>query len=251
MSQMPLAVLTADLVELKPAESTLIRAKALLDEFSFYTEYKHGDDNAYLAHLAMVDSIPRDQVLEFLNIWYSFSRRTPQILLHCAASYKNQADRKLIMINYQEEDGLGEGQDPHYDLLEALIIKLGGELDLDSRAERMIEKFMQTLGGMSEAYATGVVAGFEHPALDITQILCGVIEKCDHGAFKNLLQEDFYLRIHVAVEPDHIVWAHGNSLAYMARSEASRAEVILGFRNVMKFWSDFWQLAISVCFEQT
>lgn len=246
----PDARITANLADLTADPETVERANALLDQFSALTVYQHGTSNPHLALLARTPTLELRKVLEFLCIWYSFSRRTPQILLYCAASYFNQADRKLIMVNYAEEDGVGDGMDPHYDLLEALIEKMGGKLALNPIAEMLIKRFMAKIStGMSEAYATGVVAGFEHPALDITNILMSVIEKADGGSFQHLLEEDFYLRVHVAVEPDHIVWAHGNCLAFMARGEQEKAEVIRGFRDVMEFWTCFWNLAMGVVFD--
>lgn len=222
------------------AADTETRAQALLDAFSAYTGYQHGEKNPHIARIAACDAIDTRRVCAFLSAWWSFSRRTPQILLNCAAAYPEHDDRLLIMQNYIEEDGmLHVGDSPHYDLLVQLIEKLGGSLVVNGRAEALIKRFMGTLGCMSPARATGVVSGFEHPALDITKILLLVV---DRGGFAELLETDVYLTIHVQVEPSHIVWAHGNSLAYMERGD--QAEVLDGFRDVMTFWLEFWELAM-------
>jgi len=216
------------------------QAAQFLDTFAQYTDYQHGEQNPYLARLNGVQTLSRDRALEFLCIWYSFSRRTPQILLSCAAAYPDQPSRKQLMANYLEEDGLtGEGHEPHYDLLVHLIEKMGGTLVLNERAESIIEHFMSLLPGMSEARATGFVSGFEHPALDITLILMEVVKK---AGFPELLDTDPYLRIHVQVEPSHIIWAHGKCLPYI-RDRHTRVEAVRGFTDVMGFWRAFWNLA--------
>lgn len=239
-----------DLIEItdtKTAVEITAQAEVLLDHFAGYTKYLHGPANPYLARLRSVDSLALDAVVSFLCTWWSFSRRTPQILLHCAAAYPEQADRRLVMKNYQEEDGMVHaGDSPHYDLLVDLIGKLGSRLTVNPLAEELIVQFMRTLSGLTPARATGVIAGFEHPALDITAILMAVVQK---GGFADLLETDLYLKIHVAVEPSHLIWSHGNSLRYMDMGEAEAAEVLAGFRGVMNFWTCFWDLAIAGLFE--
>ena len=222
------------------------RAHELLDTFAAHTRYRHGDANPHLARLRAATSLERERVIAFLCTWWSFSRRTPQILLNAAAAYPEWSDRGLIMQNYLEEDGrMNPGDEPHYDLLERLIHKLGGTLTINPAAEKLIGRLMRLLGGMTAARATGVVSGFEHPALDITNILLLVVEK---AGFAELLETDIYLTIHVAVEPSHIVWAHGCSLRYMKMGSAEYAEVLSGFQDTMDFWSCFWDLAMADLF---
>ena len=132
------------------------------------------------------------------------------------------------------------GDDPHYDLLEQLINRLGGPIVHDAEAEAITAKFHNSLGLMTAAEATGVLAGVEHPALTISWYLHRMIELC--GATE-LLAADPYLTIHVRVEPEHIIWAHGKGVDYLATDE--RETVIRAFRQVMAFWEEYWPLAFS------
>lgn len=91
---------------------------------------------------------------------------------------------------------------------------------------------------MTPAQATGYVAGIEHPALDISAYFNKIIELC---GFSPLLKSDLYLTIHIDVEPDHIIWSHGNALRYMRGK--NRKEVLTAYKSVMDFWIKFWALA--------
>src|SRR4051812_30678428 len=112
------------------------KAEGFLDRFSQFTTYRHRGANPYLSWLNSSPSLQSDAMYRFFNFWYPVSRHQPQILLRIAAAYPDWKDRRLIIKNYIEEDGmLRDGDDPHYDLLEALIKKLGGKLDVDPEAE--------------------------------------------------------------------------------------------------------------------
>ena len=215
------------------------RAIALLDHFSEFTEYEHGTRNPYLRWLSSNPPLTPEAVVDFLNFWYPVSRQQPQILLHVAASYPNWNDRKKIMLNYLEEDGmLQPGHQPHYVHLEKLIKKIGGRLAIDPEADALVSKFHGALAAMTPAEATGYVAAIEHPALDISGYFRSIIGLC---GFANLLESDFYLRIHVDVEPDHILLSHGNALSHMAND--SKGEILRAFQSAMTFWQQFWKLA--------
>lgn len=217
------------------------KALALLDTFSRFTGYKHGLDNPYRRWLSGLDRLDRDAVRRFLCAWYPVSRHQPQILYLCMAAYPDWADRRGLWENIGEEDGLMHpGDDPHYDLLEQLINKLGGSLVRDPEAEALASKFHDTLGLMTPAEATGVLAGVEHPALTISWYLHRIIELCGSS---ELLTTDPYLSIHVRVEPEHIIWAHGKGLQYFESGE--REAVVAAFRRVMTFWDEYWPLAFS------
>jgi hypothetical protein len=219
------------------------RAQQYLAHFAGFTSYLHGEANPHLQWLETMESIPREAAIDFLSAWYSFSRRTPQILLACASAWPDVEDRACMMANYLEEDGLlKRGDAPHYVLLEQLIEKLGGTLILSDEAERLITTFMAQLPQfLTPAGAWGVATAFEHPALDITAILRAVTRL---AGFAPLLETDPYLVIHVAVEPSHIVWAHGTALRYIQRGHGE--EVIAAFRHVMQFWSAFWTASFTM-----
>lgn len=217
------------------------RAESLLDTFSKFTEYKHSSHNPYRRWLESNPDLTPEKIVKFLCFWYPVSKYQPQILLSVAASYPDWKDRKLIMMNYIEEDGMGkEGDEPHYDLLEKLIKKLGGKLEVDKEAEKLLEEFHKMLFNMTPAQATGFVAAIEHPALDISYYFNKIIEL---GGFGELLKTDIYLTIHVDVEPDHIIWSHGNALHHM--QNGSKKDIVDSFQRGMSFWQEFWRLAFN------
>lgn len=219
-------------------------AELLLNRFAQFTEYQHGRNNPHLSWLAAQKSLAVQDVIRFLCIWYSVSKHQPQLLLLCAASYPDAADRALIMLNYREEDGqVNEGDSPHYDLLESLIGKLGGVLAIDPVSEQITDTFHRSVGYMTPAEASGFLAAIEHPALDISAYLHALLRLC---GFKHLLQTDPYLTIHVNVEPHHILWSHGTALRYMQRGTTERTEVLTAFRKVMTYWEQYWPYAFSV-----
>lgn len=223
------------------------KAEAYLNRFSTYTTYKHRGVNPYLRWLKSKPRLLPGAMYRFFNYWYPVSRHQPQILLHIAAAYPQWADRRLLINNYIEEDGmLKEGDQPHYDLLEELIEKLGGRLDVDPQAEALVSAFHRTLNTMKPGQATGYVAAIEHPALDISDYFQHITRLAGRA---ELLKSDPYLFIHVAVEPRHIIWSHGNALDWMEdlekqqREGYSADEVIGAFQAAMAFWDEFWQLA--------
>jgi len=183
----------------------------------------------------------------FFNYWYPVSRHQPQILLRIAAAYPEWKDRQLVIKNYIEEDGMVKaGHEPHYVLLEKLIVKLGGKLDVDPQAEELVSSFHGTLNAMTPAQATGYVAAIEHPALDISDYFQKITFLKGRS---DLLASDPYLYIHVDVEPSHIIWSHGNALDWMedekkqARDGYKKEEVVEAYQNAMSFWDRFWRLA--------
>ena len=235
------------------------KAEGLLDTFSKFTEYKHGAKNPYRTWLNTNPILTIEQVVKFICFWYPVSRQQPQILLRCTAAYEKWNDRKLMMQNYLEEDGmLKAGQDPHYYLLQQLIKKLDSKFEIDRKVEidgkieiddkyigdeqanEIVNKFHNTLDKMSPAEATGFVAAIEHPALDISAYFNKIVELCGRA---ELLKSDLYLSIHIDVEPDHIIWAHGNAERYMKNGKAD--EVINAFKTAMSFWTEFWAIAFT------
>jgi hypothetical protein len=228
-------------------EEQQVKAEGFLDRFSHFTTYKHRGMNPYLCWLNSNPSLKPDAMYRFFNFWYPVSRHQPQILLRIAAAYPEWRDRKLIIKNYIEEDGmLKDGDDPHYDLLDALIKKLGGKLDIDSEAEAMVGEFHNSLGNMTPAQATGYVAAIEHPALDISDYFQQITRLQGRA---DLLTDDLYISIHIDVEPKHIIWSHGNALDWMEdmgkqeRESYTADDVVEAYRHAMAFWDGFWKLA--------
>jgi hypothetical protein len=220
-------------------------AEKLLQYFSQFTNYQHGDNNLYRRWLNDVKTIEHEKAISFLCQWYQISRRQSQILLLCASSFPNHAEQDEIHDNYGEEAGvLHKGDMPHYRFLELMIEKLGGKLMIDKKAEQMNLDFFDMLRDMkmTEAEAIGALAAIEHPALDISAYLHRIVELCGRA---DLMKTDFYLMVHVDVEPIHILLAHGKALKYMEKSEKDRQEVIGAFRRVMDFWQGFWPFAFS------
>ncbi len=223
------------------------KAEGYLDRFSKFTVYKHRGHNPYLTWLNSNPQLEPDAMYRFFNYWYPVSRHQPQILLHIAAAYPDWEDRFLIMKNYQEEDGMVKrGDEPHYKLLEKLIVKLGGKLNVDPEAEELVSKFHRSIAAMTPAQATGYVAAIEHPALDISDYFQQITRLRGR---QDLLTSDFYLSIHVDVEPKHIIWSHGNALDWMEnvakqqKEGYTAQEVLEAFQNAMAFWDEFWALA--------
>jgi len=217
------------------------KALSLLDIFSKYTAYKHRYQNSYLNWLNSDPILKPESVVRFLCFWYPVSRHQPQILLLCAAAYPDWVDRRTVMDNYLEEDGMLKSyHNPHYELLEDLIAKIGGSFFSDDDAEELMGKFHDTLSLKTPAQASGVTAGIEHPALDISAYFNKVISLC---GFPSLLESDPYLTIHVNVEPDHIIWSHSTALRYM--NEGKAEEVIHAYQKVMSFWQEFWAMAFA------
>jgi len=223
------------------------KAEGFLDRFSKFTVYKHREHNPYLNWLKGCPQLEPDAMYRFFNYWYPVSRHQPQILLHIAAAYTDWTDRGLIMRNYWEEDGRAkQGDEAHYDLLERLIEKLGGKLQVDPQAEELVSAFHRSLREMTAAQATGYVAAIEHPALDISDYFQQITRL--RGRIE-LLTDDPYLSIHVDVEPKHIIWSHGNALDWIEDKEKQQrqgyteGEVVGAFQRAMSFWDEFWKLA--------
>ena len=225
------------------------KAESYLDRFSQFTSYTHRGANTYLQWLRSIRRLEPVAMYRFLNYWYPVSRHQPQILLRIAAAYPEWADRVLIFLNYVEEDGMAKpGDDPHYVLLERLIVELGGRLDIDSEADAMVSQFHGSLVAITPAEATGYVAAIEHPALDISDYFRQIARLSGR---EDLLRTDPYLYIHVDVEPRHIIWSHGNALDWMEDEARQRREgytaedVISAYTRAMDFWTNFWSLAFS------
>lgn len=238
------------------------KAEALLDRFSIYADgYQHGANNQYLKWLESNPILTIKQVVDFILFWYPISRQQPQILALCMAALPKWNDRKKVWLNLGEEDGLAkEGQEPHYYLLQQLIKKLNknfvtdqivvknnGEFEIednypgDSEANALMTEFHDTLyKKMTPAEVSGLLAAIEHPALDISAYFNKVIELCGRP---DLLKSDLYLSIHVEVEPDHIIWAHGTAEQYMKEDQTD--EVVNAFKSAMSFWNNFWAVAFT------
>jgi hypothetical protein len=237
------------------------QAKALLDRFSGYAAgYKHGVNNPYLKWLLTNPVLTIKQVVNFLCFWYPVSRHQPQMLLQLMALFPRWNDRKKVFWNWVEEDGMGQGQEPHYYLLQQLIHKLDNNFKVDykvvkddglveindkykgdNQANEVVTKFHDTLyKKMSSAEVSGLIAAIEQPALDISAYFNKLVELCGRP---DLLKSDLYLLIHCEVEPAHIVWSHGTAEQYMKNGK--KAEVVNSFYNTMQFWNEFWKIAFT------
>lgn len=226
--------------ELTEAESVQ-RAALLLDAFSRHTDYQHGPANPYRIWLDTQKRIETSLVVRFLNAFYPVSYHQPQLLYLCAASHDEQRHRKLILLNLIEEDGCAHPEDdPHFDLLAQLIRKLGGALDPNPDAARLAEAFCRSLGRLSPAEASGVLAGLEHPALCISGFLHRLMHLC---GTPDLLETDLYLSLHARIEPLHVMWSHGAAQEFIDRGEG---EAVIGaFRRAMSWWSAYWPVAFA------
>jgi Iron-containing redox enzyme len=226
-----------------PTRNVEERAAELQEEFlQYYPEWRHGQANEHYQSLRRMDSLAVNRAIAFFNAWRPLSRHQPQILLLLASAFPEQADQKVIILgNYMEEAGMWKGHDPHPKLLDDLILKLGGTPAVVDRSERIMNEFHNGLWRLtSPARAAGLLAGVESPALEISAFFREVVSL---SGFPHLIDKDDYLKIHVRVEPEHIVDTHEMALRYMAQGVRERDEVLDGFREVMKFWSAFWAAA--------
>lgn len=221
-------------------ETRTALAQSFLARFSALTDgYRHGNDNPYLSWLGTSPQLRIQDIATFLGWWFPVSRRQPQILLRLAAAFPLQSDREPIIRNYLEEDGLNSpGDSPHYVLLEDLIQKLGFPLLTNPLSEKLTEDMHRAVDqqGMTAAYASGVIAAIEFPALDISAYFKHLVRLSGR---LDLLQ-DPYISIHTVVEPEHIIDSHSTALRFM---ETDRAEVETGFKSTMRFWEPFWHKA--------
>ena len=221
------------------------RAQELLEEFlQYYPGWLHGAANEHYKWIQGVDSLPVEHIVAFFNAWRPLSRHQPQILLLLASAFPDRVDQKRVILgNYFEEAGMAEGFDPHYALLDNLITKLGGTPAIVNRSEKIMDDFHQGLWRPTVgARASGLLAGIENPALEISAFFHEVVRR---SGFPQLLETDLYLKIHVAVEPIHIVDTHEIALRYMAQGAQQREEVLTAFKEVMQFWTAFWSAAFT------
>jgi hypothetical protein len=226
-------------------DPTIQRALHLLSLFAaFPPYYRHGMENRHLRWLRSITSLPVERVVQFFNAWRPLSRYQPQLLLLLASVFSDAERQKtIIMGNAIEEGGWSEGHNPHWELLDTLITTLGGVPITVERSEALMVKFLNGLRRpMSEAYAAGILAGIENPALDISAYFRDVVQL---SGFTGLLESDLYLSIHVKVEPLHIIDTHEMALEYMEQGPEQRAEVLAAFKDVMIFWSEFWNAAFN------
>lgn len=93
------------------------------------------------------------------------------------------------------------------------------------------QKFMDRLYCLRIA----VIVAIEHPALDISAYFNKIVAMCGRS---DRLETDLYLRIHIDVEPDHIIASHSKAEEYIKRGGAD--EVVDIFRDATEFWCDFW-----------
>lgn len=233
-------------------------ANYLLELLSEHTDYRHGANNPYRKWLETNPKLAVEKVVDFLKFWYPVSRHQPQILLQCMAGFPSWEDRKSVLPNWFEEDGMGDGQDPHYFLLQELIHKLDPEFRKDhklvrgdgsirfddeytgdSEANAIVSKFHDTLyRKLTPGELSGLIAAIEHPALDISAYFNKIVALCGR---EDLLKTDLYLMIHIDVEPDHIIASHSKAEEYIKRGRAD--EVLSIFEDATEFWCNFWNLA--------
>lgn len=226
-----------------PERSVVARAQELQDLFEkFPPFYRHGLANRHLTWLLRTDELPRAAVVRFFNAWRPLSRHQPQILSLLAAAFGNPLEQKtIVMNNLLEEGGFIEGCDPHWVLLDNLIMKLGGVPKIVKRSEEAMRRFHRSIWRpMKARTAAGYIAGIENPALDISAYFCEVVRRC---GFEHLLADDPYLRIHTIVEVQHVVDSHESALRHMEKGARARADVLAAFEEVMEFWTTFWDVA--------
>jgi Iron-containing redox enzyme len=221
-----------------------VKAEGFLQQFGQHVAYEHRGRNRHLTWLKSYPTLPPDALFRFFCFWAPVSFHQPQILLKIAGAYSDWKDRRLIMLNYLEEEGMTkEGHHPHHVLLQHLLAKLGGRMDPDPEADELISAFHRSIVGMSAAQATGYLAGIEHVALDVSDFFTVIVRNAGRA---ELLTSDPYLAIHVDVEPKHIIWSHGNALDWMQdkakqeRDGYTAEEVLDAFKHAMNFWDDFW-----------
>lgn len=92
------------------------------------------------------------------------------------------------------------------------------------------QKFMDRLYCLRIA----VIVAIEHPALDISAYFNKIVALCGRS---DRLETDLYLRIHIDVEPDHIIASHSKAEEYIKRGGAD--EVVDIFREATQFWAIF------------
>ena len=225
------------------------KAEAYLDLFSQWTSYKHRGLNPYLKWLKSGPNLKPDAIYRFFNFWWPISRHQPQILWKIGSIYPDWSDRNYVMKNLIEEDGhVKAGDNPHYDLLTNLIVDIGGRLDVDEDAEKLVGEFHESLNLISPAEATGILASIEHPALDISEYFTIITTLC---GYPELLTSDPYLYIHIDVEPNHLIWSHGNALDWMddtkkmQRLGYRKEDVINAFSHGTNFWEEYWAKAFA------
>jgi hypothetical protein len=221
------------------------RAQELLDTFAeFPPHFPNGSANPHLQWLRSVACLPVAHVIQFFNAWRPLSRHQPQLLLLLASFFPDQPDRKQLGVrNIEEEDGWKDGHDAHYELLDQLIVKLGGTPGIFPQSEEIMTAFHEGLiRPTTPARAAGLLAGIEHPAILITTYFHEVISR---SGFADLLTSDIYLRVHTSVEPIHVIDTHESALQYLKQGLRQRSEVLTAFEEVMVFWEAFWNSAFS------
>lgn len=219
------------------------RAEELLNQFaSLPPHYERGPKNSHLRWLKGIDRLSPKAVVHFFSAWRPLSVHQPQILALLLSAFADPSIRRNIgEHNLREEDGWQDGHDPHFALLDNLIEKLGGVPRSIARSEMIMNAFHDGLWRpTTPARAAGLLAGIEHPALDISAYFHEVVRR---SGFESLLETDLYLTIHVRVEPMHIVDTHELAVRYMNEGPTQRAEVVSAFEEVMRFWQDFWASA--------
>lgn len=219
------------------------RARELQKQFEeFYPDWVYGSDNPHLRWVQTRSHLNVEDVVQFFNAWRPLSRHQPQILLLLASAFPEHADRKpFIKRNYLDEDGIEDGMDPHYELLDQLIRKLGGVPAVLPRSEAIMTQFHQDLWRpTTPARSAGLLAGIEAPALEISSFFQEVVSR---SGFPELLSTDPYLRIHTVVEFVHIVDTHETALRHIDQGPQQREEVLTAFKEVMSFWCAFWDAA--------
>ena len=227
----------------KPSPEDRERSNLLLERFSAITGYRPGDRNPGLRYLHSIESLTPEQVVAFLNFFYLVSVGQPGLLFLMMSALKDHKDRGRVFPNVAEEDGWANpGDDPHFVLLERLIKKLGGRVEPPKTARDIVEPFYDGLPRPTAAEAVGIIAGVEHPGMDISKFLRRMVSL---AGFASLLPRDPYLYIHADVEDLHVLWSHSHAEEYMDRGPEEREGVLRGFRRAMSFWDGFWPPAFA------
>ncbi len=103
---------------------------------------------------------------------------------------------------------------------------------------RMMKEFR------TPAHAAGALAAIEYPALDVSRILRAIVALAGRA---DLLRSNVYLKIHVRVEPEHIIDTHTLALQYMILYDESREQRWPSlFMFILSFVSGVWQTTLTL-----
>ena len=116
-----------------------------------------------------------------------------------------------------EEDGhYVANHVPYYELLLNFVNKLGGEFVPDAETRALVDALHSYIREMQPWASVAALAVVEHPALDISSYSQTLTQLAGRP---ELVQDDLYLRFHVAVQFIHIILSHGNALDWATSAD--------------------------------